>query len=145
MSNHGHNEFVVRVDDLETSSTKYDNAFWNDISTPIPVSNGTYYYPDPVMTSSVQAKVTVKSVDKNFNETVLLNTPQYCEAGGNYVACNLAILDGKLYMANSPSSYRGIYCIKDKMTYKVANLEISLKFHHFFGSESLEIVTRNGR
>lgn len=123
MTNNGHNEFLVRIDDLSTDNTRFDNAFWNDISTPIPVDNGTYYYPDPVMTSSSQAKVTIKSVDKNFNETVLLNTAQYCEAGGNYVACNLAILDGKLYMANSPSSYKGIYCIKNKMTYKVANLD----------------------
>lgn len=122
MTNHSHRDFLVRIDNLETDSKKYDYAFWNDVNTVIPVYNGEYYYPDP-SASGNQTKVTIKKVNKNMGETVLLNTPQYCEADGNFVACCLTILDGKLYMANSPSSYRGIYCIKNGMTYKVSTLD----------------------
>lgn len=122
MTNHSHKGFLVRIDDLETDSKKYDYAFWNDVNTVIPVYKGEYYYPDP-SASGNQTKVIIKKVNKNMGETVLLNTPQYCESDGNFVACCLTILDGKLFMANSPSSYRGIYCIKNGMTYKVANLD----------------------
>lgn len=122
MTNHSHRDFLVRVDDLETDSKKYDYAFWTDVNTVIPVYNGEYYYPDPTASGN-QTKVTIKKVNKNMGETVLLNTPQYCEADGNFVACCLTILDGKLYMANSPTSYRGIYCIKNGSTYKVTSID----------------------
>lgn len=123
MEKHSHNEFLVRVDDLKTDSTKYDYAFFTDVSSPIPVYNGQYYYLDPNFSNKT---VKVKVVNKDLSERELLSTAQYCDSNGIYMAANITICDGKPFIAvyhpTSSSGQRGIYCIINGASYKVNSL-----------------------
>lgn len=60
-------------DTISLNDKKYDNYFWNDIYTKIPVVNGEYYYMQPTDYNSYLVKQ-----DENNNVTIVSESSFYC-------------------------------------------------------------------
>ena len=71
-------------DEITCDDTTYDNAFWNDINTNIPVANGDYYYIDCNLNN---LKFNIVKRDKNGNTSLVCNDT-YMTSGQRRVSSN---------------------------------------------------------
>ena len=106
-------------DGAVASDTTYDDYFWNEVYTMIPVINGVYYYPEfnPTTKYTYMTKRTVdgavsKVTTKNFNSASLNMSGSYPDESGNYNTVafkepliRVAQLDGRMYIAYNEYIY----------------------------------------